>query len=350
MKVQLAQRGRALIDFEVGVRQEAARLQRDAEAVLAARGVTAETLPDDMDARHDLIDATLADHAPYRTRALLGEWSAREHGLMCEAAFEEISETIVPELDRLAEGGTTISERPGFTAPRYWSEIWFHRTTGGWDASDYNGFVHGELVHKRYVSRIFPVDIYAQRRRVLDALPRHDHNRILELGTSSGHYTVALAERFPDARITGLDPSRRMLEQARRVGNELGQSWTLIVGVGEETGFDDGSFDLVTSYAIHHELPPKIIAAWFAEAYRVLAPGGDLLMIDVPRYADLDKLTAWRFDWAAKWGGEPFWRPAAMIDLAAGARAAGFVDVRVEGIGPGKNPYLVYGRKPETQR
>lgn len=350
MKVQLAQRGRALIDFEVGLRLEASRLQRDAETLLATRGVTAETLPDDMDARHRLIDSTLADHGPYRTRELLGEWGAREHGLMCEEAFEEIRDRILPELARLDEGGTTITERPGFVPPRYWSEVWFHRTTGGWDASDHNGFVHGELVHKLYVSRIFPGDIYAQRRRVLDALPRHDHARILELGTSSGHYTVALAERFPHARITGIDLSRRMLEQARRVGNELGQSWNLIVGAGEDTGVDDASFDLLTSYAIHHELPPKIIDRWFAEAFRVLAPGGDLLMVDVPRYADLDRLSAWRFDWAAKWGGEPFWRAAAMIDLAEGAREAGFVDVREEGIGPAKNPYLVYGRKPGPDR
>ncbi len=348
MNVELAQRGRALIDFEVGVRRETARIQREAEGLLAERGVTAETLPDDMDARHDLIDSTLADHAPYRTAAFLGEWGATQHGLMCEEAFEEVREQIVPELERLAKGDTTITERPGFVPPRYWSDIWFHRTTGGWDASEYNGFIHGELVHKRYVSRIFPGDIYAQRRAVLDVLPRHDHRQILELGTSSGHYTVALAERFPDARITGIDPSPRMLEQARRVGNELGQAWELIVGVGEDTGLADASVDLVTSYAIHHELPPKIIAQWFVEAFRMLAPGGDLLMVDVPRYADLDKLAAWRFDRAAKWGGEPFWRAAAMVDLGEGARDAGFIDVRDHGIGPAGNPYVVYGRKPEV--
>lgn len=346
MEFTLAQRGRALIDFEVALRQLTNGMQRALEQELASRGVTAETLPEPMEERHRTIDAALVDWKPARTRALLGEWCAKEHGRACEQAFDEVSATIAPVLDALAEGGTSIEERADFAAPAYWSEVWFHRTTGGWDASPYNGFVHGELVHRRYVSRVFPGDIYAQRRRVLDEL-RRTPERIVEFGTSSGHYTRALAERFPDASIIGLDPSLRMLEQARRVGNEMGCRWRLIVGVGEESGLADESCDLVTAYAIHHELPPRIIARWFEEAYRLLEPGGEMLMIDVPRYADLDRLTAWRFDWVAKWGGEPYWRSSAGIDFGEGARKAGFVDVRAEGIAPTGNPYFVYGRKPD---
>ena len=36
--------------------------------------------------------------------------------------------------------------------------------------------------------------------------PRRDYRKILELGTSSGHYTVALSEVFPEAEIWGVDP------------------------------------------------------------------------------------------------------------------------------------------------
>lgn len=345
MKIHLAQRGRALIDFEAGLRLHASALHREAEAVLAERGVTAATLPEDMDERHMMIAATLRDYKPFQVRGLLGEWSAKEHGKVCEEAYAEVRDTLAPVLQGLEAGGTTITQSPDHIAPRYWSEVWFHRTTGGWDASPANGLVHGELVHKRYVSKIFPGDIYTMRRQVLNLLPRHDYARILELGTSSGHYTVALAERFPSAELTGVDLSRSMLEQARRVGNEMACAWDLHVAAGEDTGFPDCRFDLVTSYAIHHELPPRIITRWFKEAFRMLRPGGDLLMVDVPRYADLDRLEAWRFDYAAKWGGEPFWRPSAMMDLAEAARDAGFSDVRSGGLPPGGNPYYVYGRR-----
>ena len=30
-------------------------------------------------------------------------------------------------------------------APDYWSNVWFHRTAGGWDASEYHGYVHAQI-------------------------------------------------------------------------------------------------------------------------------------------------------------------------------------------------------------
>jgi len=346
MQFELMQRGRALMDFEVSARQTASKLQQRAEAELAGMGVTAESLPDDMEARHRLIDERLAASPVFQARALLGEWCAKQHGRAAEEAFDEIRDGIVPELERLRHGGTTITAHD-FTAPRYWSEIWFHRTRGGWDASDYNGFIHGELVHKKYVSKVFPGDIYGNRRLILKQLPRDDYATILEVGTSSGHHTLAIADVFPRARISGIDPSIRMLEQAQRVANERGLAWDLHTGVGEDMAmFADNSFDLVTAYAIHHEMPPHAIAAIFAEAWRVLKPGGDMVMADVVRTVDLDKMAAWRMDWAAKWGGEPFWRATAKLDMEPMAREAGFVDVRGFTPQPGRDPYVIYGRKP----
>src|SRR3546814_246939 len=148
MQFNLGQRGRSLMDFEVSARQTAARLHQRVEGELADRGITAETLPDDMEARHRLIDEALADSPLYQARALLGEWCAKQHGRAAEQAFDEIRDDILPEIEALRRGGTTIAAED-FAPPRYWSETWFHRTHGGWDASDYNGFVNGEIVHKK---------------------------------------------------------------------------------------------------------------------------------------------------------------------------------------------------------
>ena len=106
-------------------------------------------------------------------------------------------------------------------------------------------------------------------------------------------------------------------------------------------------FDLVASYIMLHELPGDVIRAVFAEAYRVLEPGGDMLMSDVTRYADMDKLAEWRADRGAMYGGEPHWRESARLDLAAIARDAGFLDVSGTYEGPGLYPYVVRGRKPQ---
>jgi SAM-dependent methyltransferase len=346
MDVELRQRGRALIEFEVSARKAANRLQAIVEGELANHGVGADTLPVDMNERHEVIDRALAQSGAFRVRSLLGDLCARNHGRAAEEAFEEIGEIVLPELAMQAQGTTTIEVDAGFKPPAYWAKTWFHRTHHGWEDHPHQGFIHGELIHKKYVAEIFPGDIYAARRAVARLAPRVDYSTILELGTSSGHYTVALSDIFPRARVIGIDPSLRMLEQARRVGNAAGHSWELHVAVGEKTGLADNSVDLVTSYAIHHELPPRAIDDIFVEALRVLKPGGDLLIADVPRYADLDRLAAWRFDWLAKYGGEPFWRASASIDLAERARQAGFTAVASGTLPPRGDPYYVIATKP----
>jgi ubiquinone/menaquinone biosynthesis C-methylase UbiE len=345
---KLAQRGRAAINFQAGIGIAASRLLSQCERGFLESPAASAPLPEDMDERHEAVSAVIGDMPAYKLQALLSEWRGRAHGAVALAAFEEVRQTVVPELHALDDGPTTLEIDPDFTPPSYWAETEFHRTAGGWDGSDFNGYVHGELLHKLMLAKMFPGDIFAQRRAVAQAAPRRDYARILELGTSSGHFTIALDETFPNATITGIDPSPRMLEHARRVGNARGTNWQLYTRAAEATGFAAGSFDLVASFTLFHELAPPVIEAVLAETFRVLAPGGDMVMGDVPRFAELAPLTAWRFDQIAKWGGEPFWRASACMDLAAAARAAGFVDVTAGGIGPApiRHPYVLAGRKP----
>ena len=108
----------------------------------------------------------------------------------------------------LEEGPTTLDAPADFRPPPYFSRVWFHRTHGGWDDTEHQGFVHAELTHKKYVAKVFPGDIYAERRRVLAEAPRKDYQRILEIGTSTGHYTKVISEMFPDAEVVGIDPSQ----------------------------------------------------------------------------------------------------------------------------------------------
>jgi SAM-dependent methyltransferase len=345
---RVAQRGRALINFQAGLALAAGTMRRLAERELADQGITAETLPQSMDAIHETIETALAGSDAYRIYHFLAEWRAREHGPACYEAFEEIADEVVPALRALEEGPATLQENPGLELPKWYSEVWFHRTAGGWDASEFNGYVHGELIHKQLLTKIFPDGIFAQRLAVACALPETSYRRILDMGASSGHYTLALARSHPQAQITGVDYSLRMLQHARRVANANGYSWRLKVAGAECTGLDDESFDLVTSFIVLHELPPRIIVDVFAEAFRLLAPGGDMVMADVPRYADIDRMAQWRYDIVAKWGGEPYWRASASADLQQLAKDAGFTGVRAAGLGlaPHGHPYVLYARKP----
>ena len=216
MDFQLRQRGRASMDFLIALTAESRPLGARWAGELTTAGVTADTLPDAIDARHAMVDGALKDSKAYAASGLLMEFASVQHGNVARAAYYESRDLLEPELDRLeAAGPATLTAHADFVQPDYFRDVWFHRTTGGWDGHPQQGFIHGELIHRHYVGKMFGGDIFAQRRRVLAELPRQDYARILEMGSSSGHFTVALAETFPDAKITGIDLSLPMLRPAQ---------------------------------------------------------------------------------------------------------------------------------------
>lgn len=339
---KLKQRGRASVDFlaQMGIaaRPVVERVNADLET-----HVSADDLPDDLDAREQAINEALSGSSAYATQRLMGDWHGRSHGKIAIEAFEEIQPDLQPVLDATTNGTASLELDPQLSLPAYWDGVHFHRTSGGWDGHEHMGYVHGEIIHKQMVARFFPGGIFAQRQKIAEMAPRDSYKRILDMGCSSGHFTTALARTYPDAQITGVDLSARMLEHAHRTANDNGWGWKLYQRAAEKTGFDDKSFDLVTSYIMLHEMPAGAIQEAFVEAFRVLEPGGDMIMSDVTRYADLDKMGQWKADRGAKYGGEPHWRESASLDLAEVAKNAGFIDVEAAGI----YPHVVKGRKPE---
>lgn len=339
---QLRQRGRASVDFIAQLARANTGLKREVDDAAASLIAGSPDWPGDLDASAAELEAGLAGQSLLAVQTLLGDWHARMHGRIAIAAFDQIAEELAPLMQDHASGPASLTPDPDLMPPPYWDGVNFHRTTGGWDGHAHMGYIHGEIVHKKMVARFFPGGIFGQRRAVAEMAPKRDYRRILDMGCSSGHFTTALQTVFPDAAITGVDLSLRMLEHALRTANAHGWAWQLFQRPAEATGFADASFDLVASYILLHELPEAAVRAVFAEALRVLEPGGQLLMSDVTRYADLDAQGVWKADRAARLGGEPHWRESAQLDLAAIARDAGFEDVSASGI----YPHVVMGRKP----
>jgi SAM-dependent methyltransferase len=345
----LAQRGRASVDFVLHLARGSAGVKAAAEADLAAMAPDPSALPDDMDRRHARLEQSLAGGSrAWRTAQLVSEWHAGMHGLIAREAFEEVRDRVEPVMARYQDSGPAMLEpaAPGAEPPPYWDGVHFHRTAGGWEEHEYQGYIHGEIVHRKLVDGLYPGGIFRQRRQIAAMAPRDQYPRILDMGASTGHFTAALQETYPEAEITGVDLSLKTLEHARRVANANGWAWKLYQRPAEATGFAEASFDLVASYILLHEIPADVIRAVFAEAYRVLAPGGDMIMSDVTRYADMDKVGQWKADVGARYGGEPYWRESASLDLAEVARSVGFVDVNAAGLGPRAYPHVVQGRKP----
>lgn len=343
----LLQSGRSRLDFIVSASRGLNRLHGEVRQQVDGLGVDVDALPDDLDARDAYLTDKLAGSNAFRLADALQGFLGHAHGKTARDAFDQIAPAVLPELKALEDKGpATLTVDPELEMPDYYKDVDFHSTLGGWDRHEQQGYIHGEIVHRLMVAKVFPLgDMFAQRRAVLKELPRQDYRDILELGASSGHYTVALQQTFPEAHITGIDLAAPMLRQALRVANENGWAWTLRQMAAEKLAFEDNSFDLVTAYSFLHEMPADTIRAIFREAKRVLRPGGSLLIADITPYAVQDKLTMWRADRSATHGGEPWWRESAQLDWALLAREEGFADATGYGLGPNNFPWIVKASK-----
>jgi ubiquinone/menaquinone biosynthesis C-methylase UbiE/DNA-binding transcriptional ArsR family regulator len=101
--------------------------------------------------------------------------------------------------------------------------------------------------------------------------------RLVDLGAGTGRMLTLLGERAE--RAIGLDLSQQMLNIARVNVSEAGlAACELRHGDIFATGLPAGSADLVTVHQVLHYLSDPIAAV--AEAARLVAPGGRLLIID----------------------------------------------------------------------
>ncbi|MCU0760316.1 MAG: class I SAM-dependent methyltransferase [Steroidobacteraceae bacterium] len=309
-------------------------------AALRAAGLDDEALADDLDERARQVEPVAETVPAFQAARHARDWYGEHHGRLAIAAFEELADQLVPLLDAAREGPTTLDPNPAQPLPRWWTEHWIHRTHGGWDGHPYQGFIQGCIVHRELVARIMaPADIFAQRRQVAQRVAALGGRRILEMGAGYGPFTLALTEALPEAEVWACEMSLRQVEQAQRLLNVHGATVRLKRCDAADTGLPAGSFDVVTSYAMLHEIPVATTEAVFREALRLLAPGGRLLFVDVPPFERLGKLAQWQVDHAARHEGEPFWRESALLDVAGLLRRIGFEQVTRSSPNTGPYPF-----------
>jgi ubiquinone/menaquinone biosynthesis C-methylase UbiE len=126
--------------------------------------------------------------------------------------------------------------------------------------------------------------------RAYDRLVEHVQagQHVLDVGCGTGALTLRAAKR--GATVKGIDVNARMLEIAQQRAEEAGLADRVELcemGVAELDGEAEQSYDAVTSGLCFSELTEGERVYALKEAYRVLKPGGLLLVADeaVPRGA-----------------------------------------------------------------
>ena len=107
-------------------------------------------------------------------------------------------------------------------------------------------------------------------------LPPGEGRSFLELGSNWGRWCVAATRRGYAA--TGIDPSLKGVQAARRVAEQLGVEAEYVVGDARHLPFPDASFDVVFSYSVFQHFSKRDALAAFDELGRVLKPGGTSLI------------------------------------------------------------------------
>ena len=121
-------------------------------------------------------------------------------------------------------------------------------------------------------------DVLAQRARFHQLLSLRPGERVCDVGVGPGLLSFEMAQTVgKDGHAAGIDQSEAMLEMSRARCDAL--DWTDFRRAdATELPFEDSSFDAVVSTQVYEYVADMATA--LAEAYRVLRPGGRILILD----------------------------------------------------------------------
>lgn len=139
---------------------------------------------------------------------------------------------------------------------------------------------HQGHVHEALESLFFAGRRRAVYRRLAELSGAGPGDRVLDLGCGSGYLSRMMARVVdPGGTVLGVDPSEEALDSARRLTSLA--NCTFAAGRAEALADPDGTYDVVVTSLMVHHLPESMRLQALEEMFRVLRPGGRLLLAEL---------------------------------------------------------------------
>jgi ubiquinone/menaquinone biosynthesis C-methylase UbiE len=216
--------------------------------------------------------------------------------------------------------------------PRYYVQNFHHQTDGYLSEMSAN-------LYDLQVEILFNGSADAMRRRILKPLKDHltrvgaldePQVRVLDVACGTGRTLRFIRGMLPNTSLFGVDLSPAYLRKANQLlSQEPGVLPQLVQANAEELPYRDNYFHAVTSVFMFHELPAPVRQRVIDQCFRVLKPGGVLMICDSIQRIDSPEFEPLMDNFPVMFH-EPFYRNYIEDELGDRLQMAGFEDIETQ--------------------
>jgi SAM-dependent methyltransferase len=191
----------------------------------------------------------------------------------------------------------------------------YHSMPGGW--LNPSAAVGDRAAMESIYRHAHPRKSLGMREAVAEFFPE-GAKLIYDLGAGTGDQSAAVAKRLPACQLVCVEASPFMIVVGKRTHQTIA-NMRYEHGMAEDADVADGSVDAVNLSLVFHEIPNFAKHRLLERAFRMLKPGGKIVLSDVPPM-DLDGHRGFFEPYRLEWQS---------YDPGADLASVGFRDVRV---------------------